>query len=109
MMAIREKASCGEHDKHRRTCGKCAEAELEHVFPELDDWQREVAATAGLKKWRAGMVPVLSGDDPVEFTLESPYVATGDALPGLQERLALKGPNRRHILIAALLYAREQG
>jgi hypothetical protein len=105
---IRERASCDEHDKHRRSCGKCAEAEVWHIFPGLDDWQREVAATPGLGEWRAGMQPVMSDDDPVEFTLTGPYMAVEATLPELKEQVTLKGPSRPHLLIAAQVYAQEQ-
>jgi len=79
-------------------------------FPGLDDWQQEVADCGGLKEWRAGMWPQIGREDePPMYTLASPFVDTAvELFPGVRERVELHGPRKDHLLVLALLYAKEQ-
>lgn len=64
---MQDKASCEQHDKHRRSCGNCAVAEVDAMssryFPEemLGPWQARVARDLGAP-WEARMRPYMGGE-----------------------------------------------
>jgi len=85
------------------------DAQMARDFPGLEEWVAEVASTAGLKQWRAGMRPLLGEEGPATFTLSSPFVPTEPkSFPSVRERIELEGTDKRHLLLLALLYAKEQ-